>query len=142
MLRIVGMTDADVAVGVDHLFFGEDAVGDHEVLDDGVDIAHVSMTRIDVLLIKWGGKAAASASRRSARTDHPPKPAPRSTTDRPDRSRRLPGRSIGLEAVGPRVAVEDFVDLVDVTHQERRHVAERAQVEHLLERDLLRPENA
>ena len=33
-LRIVGMADADVAVGVDHVLLGEDAVGDDEVLDD------------------------------------------------------------------------------------------------------------
>ena len=37
VLRIVGMADADMAVGVDHVLLGEDAVGDHEILDDGVE---------------------------------------------------------------------------------------------------------
>ena len=40
VLGIVGMADADVAVGVDHVLLGEDAVGDDEVLDEGVEIAH------------------------------------------------------------------------------------------------------
>ena len=37
-LRIVGMAHADMAVGVDHVLLGEDAVGDHEVFDDGIEI--------------------------------------------------------------------------------------------------------
>jgi hypothetical protein len=41
-----------MAVGVDHILLGEDAVGDHEVLDDGVDVAHVVMTRTDVCLYR------------------------------------------------------------------------------------------
>jgi hypothetical protein len=34
-----------MAVGVDHVLLGEDAVGDDEVRDDGVEVAHGSMTR-------------------------------------------------------------------------------------------------
>jgi hypothetical protein len=34
------MTDADMAIGIDHLLPGEDAVGDHEILDKAVEIAH------------------------------------------------------------------------------------------------------
>ena len=37
-LRVVRMAHADVAVGVDHVLLGEDAVGDHEVLDERVEI--------------------------------------------------------------------------------------------------------
>ncbi len=40
LLRIVRMADADVAVGVDHVLLGEDAVGDDEVLDEGVEVGH------------------------------------------------------------------------------------------------------
>src|SRR5437867_2140710 len=47
------------------------------------------------------------------------------------------GRPVGLYAVWPGVAVEQLVNLVDVAHQEWRHVAQCAQVEHFLERDLL-----
>src|SRR5581483_7846011 len=39
-LRVVGVADADVAVGVHHVLLGEDAVGDHEVFDDGVEVGH------------------------------------------------------------------------------------------------------
>ena len=38
VLGIAGMADADVAVGVHHILLGEDAVGDDEVLDDGVEL--------------------------------------------------------------------------------------------------------
>ena len=37
---IVRVTDADMTVGVDDLLLGEDPVGDHEVLDQGVEITH------------------------------------------------------------------------------------------------------
>ena len=29
-----------MAIGVDHVLLGEDAVGDDEVIDEGVEIAH------------------------------------------------------------------------------------------------------
>src|SRR5580700_95478 len=37
---VVRVTDADMTVGVDDLLPGEDAIGDHEILDQGVEIAH------------------------------------------------------------------------------------------------------
>ena len=40
MFRVVGIADADMAVGVHHLLAREDAVGDDEILDDGVEVAH------------------------------------------------------------------------------------------------------
>jgi hypothetical protein len=45
MLRIVWIADADMAVGIDHVLFGKDTIGDNEVFDDGIEIAHVAMTR-------------------------------------------------------------------------------------------------
>ena len=39
-VRILRMPDADMAVGVDHVLLGEDAVGDHQILDQGVEVAH------------------------------------------------------------------------------------------------------
>lgn len=35
--RIVRMPDADMAIGVDHLLLGEDAIGNHQILDEGVE---------------------------------------------------------------------------------------------------------
>jgi hypothetical protein len=37
---IVRVTNADMTVSVDDLLSGEDPVGDHEVLDQGIEIAH------------------------------------------------------------------------------------------------------
>src|SRR5271154_2825254 len=51
---------------------------------------------------------------------------------------RLQRRPAGLDAVRPRIAVKNFPDVVDLAHQERRHVTDRAQVEQFLQRDLLR----
>ena len=45
MLRVVRVADADMTVGIHHLLAREDAVGDDEILDDGVEIAHGSMAR-------------------------------------------------------------------------------------------------
>jgi ABC-type phosphonate transport system ATPase subunit len=45
MLRVVRIADADMTVGIDHLLAREDSVGDDEVLDDGIEIAHGSMAR-------------------------------------------------------------------------------------------------
>src|ERR1700694_3070081 len=39
---------------------------------------------------------------------------------------RVEGRPVGLDAVGPRIAAEIFVNLVDVAGQPRQHVAQRA----------------
>src|SRR4051794_30286158 len=39
-LRILGIADADMAIGVDHVLLGEDTVGDDEVFDDGIEIGH------------------------------------------------------------------------------------------------------
>ena len=39
--RIVGVPHADVAVGVDHVLIGEDAVGDDEIAQKIVELAHV-----------------------------------------------------------------------------------------------------
>src|SRR5262249_6199828 len=44
--------------------------------------------------------------------------------------------AVGLETVRPRVAIEQLVNFIDVAHEERRHVAQCAQIEHFLERDL------
>ncbi len=44
MLGIVGIADADMAVGVHHVLLRQDAVGDDEILDDGIEIAHGSVT--------------------------------------------------------------------------------------------------
>ena len=38
--RVVRMPDADMAVGVDHRLPREDAIGDHQILDKGVEAAH------------------------------------------------------------------------------------------------------
>ena len=51
MLRLVRVPDADVAVGIHHVFLGEDAVGDHEVLDDGVEAAHGSVILAEAIRI-------------------------------------------------------------------------------------------
>ena len=40
MLRIIGMAHADMAIGVDHVFVGEDAIGNDEVAEDIVELAH------------------------------------------------------------------------------------------------------
>ena len=40
-LRIVGVAHTDMAVGVDHVFMGEDAVGDNEIAQEIVELAHV-----------------------------------------------------------------------------------------------------
>src|SRR5262249_5803126 len=45
-LGIVGMAHADVAVGIDHVLLGEDAVGDDEVLDEVVEIGHELISAI------------------------------------------------------------------------------------------------
>src|SRR5262245_18663928 len=50
---------------------------------------------------------------------------------------RLERRAVLLDAVGPRVAVKELVDLVDVAWQPRQHVAQRALVIHAHERNLL-----
>src|SRR5215211_6671126 len=34
--------------------------------------------------------------------------------------------AVGLDSIRPRIAVEELVDFVDVPHQKRRHVAQRA----------------
>jgi hypothetical protein len=52
MLRIVGMAHADMAVRVHHFLSRQDAIGDDEVLNDGVEIAHGWLTRGDVLFGK------------------------------------------------------------------------------------------
>src|SRR6266478_3884551 len=44
--------------------------------------------------------------------------------------------TVGLNPVRPRVAVEQLVNFIDIAHEERRHVAQRAQIKHFLERDL------
>src|SRR5215469_18197355 len=44
--------------------------------------------------------------------------------------------AVGLNPVRPRVAVEQLVNFIDVAHEEWRHVAQRAQIEHFLESDL------
>ena len=44
-LGIVRMADADVAVGVHHLLVAQDAVGDDEIFENDVEIAHGWMTR-------------------------------------------------------------------------------------------------
>jgi hypothetical protein len=36
-----------MAVGIHHILTREDAVGDDEILDDGVEIAHGSMARAE-----------------------------------------------------------------------------------------------
>jgi len=41
VLGTVWMTDRDVTVGIDHTLTSEDAVGDRQVMDLGVDCAHV-----------------------------------------------------------------------------------------------------
>src|SRR5262249_10557198 len=46
-------------------------------------------------------------------------------------------RPVGFKPVRPWVAIEQLVNFIDVAHEERRHVAQRAQIEHFLERDLL-----
>jgi hypothetical protein len=40
MPRIVRVSDTDMPVRVHHVLFCEDAVGDHEILDEGVKAAH------------------------------------------------------------------------------------------------------
>jgi hypothetical protein len=52
MLRIVGMANADMAICVHHLLSRQDAIGDDEVLNEGVEIAHGWLTRGDVLFGK------------------------------------------------------------------------------------------
>jgi hypothetical protein len=44
--RILRMPDADMAIGVDHVLLGENAVGDHEILDQGVEAAHAHLAPI------------------------------------------------------------------------------------------------
>ncbi len=61
MVRVVRMSDADMAVGVDHLLLGEDAVGDHEVLDDRIETAHDRTA-----VINPAAPAAAAKRRRSS----------------------------------------------------------------------------
>ena len=39
-LGMVGMAHTDVAIGIYHAFVGEDAVGDHELADVEVQVAH------------------------------------------------------------------------------------------------------
>ncbi len=39
-MRVVGVADADMAVGVDDVLLREDAVGDHQILDQGIEAAH------------------------------------------------------------------------------------------------------
>src|SRR5262249_52083353 len=51
---------------------------------------------------------------------------------------RFQGLPVRLDAVGPRIAVEDVPDVVDLAHQEWRHVAHRAQIEQFLQRDMFR----
>ena len=36
VLRLVGMADADMAIGVDHVLLGQDAVGDDEIVEESV----------------------------------------------------------------------------------------------------------
>jgi hypothetical protein len=45
MLGIFGIADADVAVGVHHLLARKDAVGDDEIFEEDVEVAHGVMTR-------------------------------------------------------------------------------------------------
>jgi hypothetical protein len=35
--RILRVPDTDMAIGVDHLLLGEDAIGNHQILDEGVE---------------------------------------------------------------------------------------------------------
>ena len=39
-VRVVGMTDADMAVGVDDIFARQNAIGDDEILDQSLEAAH------------------------------------------------------------------------------------------------------
>ncbi len=39
-LRIVGMPHADMAVGVDHILVGQNAIGDHKVAQQIIKLAH------------------------------------------------------------------------------------------------------
>ena len=41
MLRTVRMAYRNVTVGINHTFASEDAVGDRQVMDLGIDCAHV-----------------------------------------------------------------------------------------------------
>ena len=45
-VRILRMPDADMAVGVDHVLFREDTVGDYQILDQGVEAAHGHLGQI------------------------------------------------------------------------------------------------
>jgi hypothetical protein len=45
-LRIVGMAHADMAVGIDHVFVGENAIGDDEVAQEIVKLAHDGSFRV------------------------------------------------------------------------------------------------
>ena len=45
-LRIVGMAHADMAVGIDHVFVGENAIGDDEVAQQIVELAHGGCSRL------------------------------------------------------------------------------------------------
>ena len=40
MVRVVRVPDADMAVGVDHVLLRQDAVGNHQILDGGVEAGH------------------------------------------------------------------------------------------------------
>src|SRR5262249_61671273 len=46
VLRLVGMADADVAIGVDHILMRQDTVGNDEGGDDSVDVAHRSFASV------------------------------------------------------------------------------------------------
>jgi hypothetical protein len=40
VLGIVGIADADMALGIDHVLLGENAVGDDEVFDKRIEVGH------------------------------------------------------------------------------------------------------
>src|SRR6516164_8468206 len=67
-LRVVGMAHADMAVGVDHVFIGENAVGDDKIAQQVFELAHGAS--IGSTVATTLGRSTVIL-RRSARSDEP-----------------------------------------------------------------------
>ncbi len=61
MIGLVGMADADMAIGIHHVFARENAIGDHEVVHDRVDFIHGSWISVIRMPARY--------ARKSLRTD-------------------------------------------------------------------------
>ena len=114
--RIVGAAHADMAVSVHHILVREDAIGHDKLLNDGVETAHVLLTPGVThpplrTLVGWNEEII----HRNGRSDQ------RLINEIGDEG--FQRRPVGFDAVWPRIAIEQLVNLVDVAHQERRHVA-------------------